>query len=212
MKTLAPAARPRGDRPAESGSRTSSPSRAEAAGAGVAARKQGSRALQAQASPTLAPNTKRAPASVRQAVCPSVRPRASGKGGRGRCWWRRRSLARPPVRARPPTPRSARLSLRPPGRLLLRPRRPQLRPPPKPWLGARAHGVGRSRAAVAPRSRLLPPLALSPPFLGPTPSAADPERRCGFCLFRNAIYEESYSMQSFFQFCCETKTAKKIKS
>lgn len=171
-------AEPRGNQPADRGSRTSSPWHAEAAGAWVAASRRGSPALQAQSLAEAGPEDQ---ASAR------VRPPGDLSAGLSTRFGQTRPrqmlvetlLASPPARARPPTLRSARRSLHPLGLLLRRPP-PSARARP----GARAHGLGCSRAAVAPRSRAaasfhrspLRPLPLSPPLLWPPRAPATPER------------------------------------
>ncbi|XP_074180906.1 uncharacterized protein LOC141569996 [Rhinolophus sinicus] len=163
MKTLAPAAR------------VWSPAapHAEAAGVGVAASGLGIRALQARHSPKVAPSTRRAPASVRQTIWPSVRLPASGKRGRSRCCWRHYSPACWLARARPPLAPPAARSTRSPGSSSAG--RLQLRLPPEPRCVPRARtGSGAPGwpwhhvAAPPPPSTFSAPPA---PFL-PAPSLA----------------------------------------
>lgn len=175
---------PRGDRPAESGSRTSSPWHAEAAGAGVLTSAQGSRALQAGSLATAAPQHQ-ASARVRPPGSLPVGASTGFRQTRPRQMLAGKPLARPPARrlARPPT--LAPPALAPPAPPPVPPpRRPQLRPPPGPPPGARAHGLGRSRrrwhrgASSLHRTplRLLPFPA--PPLAAGAPSTPE---RCSGC-------------------------------
>ena len=133
-RSAAAGAEQRRDRPAESGSRTSSPSRAEAAGAGVAASGRGSACCKPRASLELAPSTRRAPKPVRQTICPSVSLRANAAaadaGG---------DAPRPPAGSRAPSHPSLRPPIAPPA--------PPAAPP-----ASRRWSLGEVRARTGPGS------------------------------------------------------------
>lgn len=149
----------------------------------VAASAQGSRALRARslAEADPAPGERarvRPPGDLTRRSVHGLQADAAAADAAGEAI---RPPARPPARARPPTPRSARRSLHPLGRRLLRPSRPQLRPPPEPRPGARAHELGRSRglwhhvAAPPPPPPLCAPPAPSPRPCAGGPRTADPQ-------------------------------------
>lgn len=120
----------------------------------------------------LTPSTRQAPASVRQTISLSVYGLLPDAGGD--------ATRLPAAPARPPTARSARRSLHPLRGSLLRPRRPQLRPPPATQASpsgtrARPRELGRSRrqrhhvaAPPQPPTALRSARSLSPPLLWPS--------------------------------------------